>query len=136
MSQVIPEEARNAPQHAEWLNGAGSFDLSHVGDLPAELIEDVAHGFLRHLIIAADEHRRLAARGLRIDHQRIAHRLLPLPKPFLVGWLDTFGGLHQLVGGPNALGDRQGALRRKKAVLQIERMRLESKRTGDASKKH
>ena len=51
----------------------------------------------------------------------------PLPKPFLVGWLNTFGGLHQLVGGPNALGDRQGALRRKKAVLQIERMRLESK---------
>jgi hypothetical protein len=41
MSPVIPEEARNAPQHAEWLNGAGSFDLSHVGDLPAELIEDV-----------------------------------------------------------------------------------------------
>jgi len=42
MSPVIPEEARNASQHAEWLNGAGSFDLSHVGDLPAELIEDVA----------------------------------------------------------------------------------------------
>jgi hypothetical protein len=134
MSPVIPEEARNAPQHAERLNGAGSFDLSHVGDLPAELIEDVAHNSLRRL--SAGEHRRLAARELRIDHQRIAHRLLPLPKPFLVGWLNTFGGLHQLVGGPNALGDRQGALRRKKAVLQIERMRLESKRTGDASKKH
>ena len=30
----------------EWLNGSGSFDLSHVGNLPAELIKDVAHDFL------------------------------------------------------------------------------------------
>jgi len=80
MSPVIPEEARNTPQHAEWLKGAGSFDLSHVGDLPAELIEDVAHDFLRRLIIAAYEHRRLAARELRIDHQRIAHGIESLDK--------------------------------------------------------
>ncbi len=75
MSPVIPEEARNAPQHAEWLNGAGSFDLSHVGDLPAELIEDVAHDFLRHLIIAADEHRRLARSVLTVSSPRLGWKV-------------------------------------------------------------
>ncbi len=81
MSPVIPEEARNAPQHAEWLNGAGSFDLSHVGDLPAELIKDVGHDFLRRLIIAADEHRRLAARELRLASWRQISNPIPRLPP-------------------------------------------------------
>jgi hypothetical protein len=71
-----------------------------------------------------------------ISHILPFTKFSPLPKPFSPKAFDCLVfGLHQLVGGPNALCDWQGALRRKKAVLQIERMRLESKRTGDASKK-
>ena len=59
MSSVIPEEARNAPQQAERLNGAGSFDLP-MSAISQPIDRGCRSRFLCRLI-AAYEHCRSAA---------------------------------------------------------------------------
>src|SRR5688572_1705379 len=68
----VPQETGNAPEHAQGLDGASRFRLAHVCRFPPELIEDPAHDLLRRFVIAADEHRRPAARELRIHHARVS----------------------------------------------------------------
>ena len=65
-------KAENAPKHAQRLDGAGGFSLAHVGRLPAELIVDLANYRLGLVVVAANEHGRLAAFVFRIDHPGIA----------------------------------------------------------------
>src|SRR5262245_54357334 len=69
---VVAQEARDAPEHAEGLDGTGSFGLAHVRGLPAELIENDGDGLFRRLVVAADEHRRPATREVRVHHEGIA----------------------------------------------------------------
>lgn len=40
---LILAEAGDAPEHAERFDGAGGFYASHVGGLPAELVEDIRY---------------------------------------------------------------------------------------------
>src|SRR5437667_12611039 len=70
---VLTQEARDAPEHAQWLDRTGCLDRAHIGRLPAELIENAAHGFLRRQVIAADEHGGLAALEPGIDHAGVAY---------------------------------------------------------------
>src|SRR5262245_56090005 len=72
---LVAKEARDAPKHAQRLDGPRRLGLAHVGGFPAELVEDVAHDLLRDLVIAAYEHRRLASLELRVHHERIADRV-------------------------------------------------------------
>src|SRR5271166_3090433 len=53
---VAPADARNAPQHAERLDGARRLDRAHVLRIPAELVEDLADDSLGLGVIATDEH--------------------------------------------------------------------------------
>src|SRR5574341_66194 len=72
MNPIVSEEAGDAPEHAQWLDCTRRLGLAHVCRFPAELIEDSAHDFLRSIVVAADEHRRLATLELRIHHARTA----------------------------------------------------------------
>ena len=60
MRPLIAQETGDAPEHAQRLDGAGGFSLAHVGRFPTELVEDAAHFLFRCLVVAANEHGRLA----------------------------------------------------------------------------
>ena len=72
MTRLIAKEDRNAPEHTKRLYRAGGLDSAHIRRLPTELIEDFGDGLFRPVVVATNEHRRLAAFELGIDHQRIA----------------------------------------------------------------
>ena len=55
MHPFVPKKSGDAPEHAERLDRADRLDLPHVRRFPAELVQNAAHGLLRHLVIAADE---------------------------------------------------------------------------------
>src|SRR5262245_10644313 len=59
MGPIVAKETGDTPEHAQRFNRAAGLRLAHVGGFPAELVEDAAHGLLRALVVAADEHRRL-----------------------------------------------------------------------------
>src|SRR5437016_12943123 len=64
---IVAQEARDAPEHAQRLNGAGGLGFAHVQRLPAELIENVAHRLLCRVVVAAHAHRRLSVLELWVD---------------------------------------------------------------------
>lgn len=72
MGPLVVEEARDAPEHAEGFDGAGGFGGSHVGGLPAELVEDGGDLGLGLRVAAADEHGGLAFLVRRVDHAGVA----------------------------------------------------------------
>jgi len=66
---LVAKEAGDAPKHGEGFDGAGGFGATHVGSLPAELIEDGFDLRLGFFVVAADEHGGFAFRELRVDHE-------------------------------------------------------------------
>src|SRR5438105_2603129 len=68
---VVPEEARDAPEHAERLDRAGRLDAAHVLRLPAELGEDRRDLDLGRGAVAADEHGGLGPPEVGVDHERV-----------------------------------------------------------------
>src|SRR5215469_15932101 len=72
MHLFVVKKERDAPKHAEWLDGARGLGAAHVSCLPAELVEDACDFGLRSLVTAADEHRWLAFLELRIDHAHVS----------------------------------------------------------------
>src|SRR6185369_12246596 len=75
MGPLIAQKTGDAPQHAQRLDGAGALDLAHIGRLPAELVEQAADRLLGRLVVPADEHGRLAAGELWVDHACVAYRV-------------------------------------------------------------
>src|SRR3954447_16832455 len=65
---LVAQEARDAPEDAEGLDGARRLGGPHVRGLPAELVEDARRVSLGAVVVAADEHRGLALLVLRLDH--------------------------------------------------------------------
>src|SRR5262245_22197759 len=72
---VVAQEAGNAPQHAQRLNGTSRLYLPHVRSFPAELIQDPCHHCLRCLVIATNEHCGPAALELWIHHASVPNRV-------------------------------------------------------------
>src|SRR6266699_2037628 len=70
---IVAQEAGDAPEDAQRLDGAGRLGLPHVGGFPAELLEEAGHRLLRTVVVAADEHGRPAALEVRVDHAGAAH---------------------------------------------------------------
>jgi hypothetical protein len=56
MIPFLAQVMADGPEHAEWFDGAGRFDLPYVLRLPTKLIEDSRDSRLRPSVIAADEH--------------------------------------------------------------------------------
>ena len=73
----------DAPELAQRLNGAGCDGGSHVGRLPAELLQDVGDGGFRRSVVAAVEHRRLPLLIDGIHHPRTADAVERLDEPTL-----------------------------------------------------
>ena len=67
----VPQEPGDAPEDAERLDRARGLRRAHVLRLPAERVEHLGHHTLRLFVVSADEHGRLAARQLGVDHQRV-----------------------------------------------------------------
>ena len=78
---LVADEAGDAPEHAQRLDGAGGFGLAHIGRFPTELIENPAHDFLRRVVVATDEHRWFPAFEFRIDHAGVADGIEGLDEP-------------------------------------------------------
>jgi hypothetical protein len=53
---LVPQKARNAPEHAERLDGSGGDDSAAVEGLPAKLLDDARRLSFRFAAIAAYEH--------------------------------------------------------------------------------
>ena len=73
MRPAVAQESGNAPEDAERLDRACAFDHSHIGYFEPELIQDGLHLALRAVVVAADEHRRLDAVEVGVDHERVAN---------------------------------------------------------------
>ena len=71
-------EAKNAPKHAQWLDGSGGFGLAQVGGLPAKLVIDLVHDGFSVIVVAANEHGRFAAFVFRVDHPGVADGVVSL----------------------------------------------------------
>src|ERR1035441_1638982 len=73
MRPLVPQESRDAPQHAQRLNRPCRLHAAHVRGLPAQLIQQPGHGLLRARIVPADKHRRPARLVARVHHARGAN---------------------------------------------------------------
>jgi len=62
------QEPMDAPEHTQRLNRTCRFGLTHVCNLPTELIKDFARDLLCGLVIAADKHCWPAALKFGIHH--------------------------------------------------------------------
>src|SRR5215471_8798642 len=71
---LIAEEAGQAPQYAERFDGPRSLGRPHVLRLPSELIEQPRYLGLGGGVVATDEHGRLDAAEVGVDHEGTADR--------------------------------------------------------------